>query len=67
MTLMPDAELKLAAQRRTHISQVIRKIARDIPLEVAENLPQDTASEHDHYLYGRPKSTSERTLFYLVA
>lgn len=40
---------------RRHISEKIREIMSDVPREVFENLPQDGASEHDHYLYGTPK------------
>ncbi len=40
---------------RRHISEVIREIMSDVPLEDFESLPRDGASEHDHYLYGSPK------------
>jgi hypothetical protein len=28
---------------------------RDVPLEVMTRMPQDGASQHDHYIYGWPK------------
>ena len=40
---------------RRHISEVIREIMSDVPLEDFAGLPKDGASEHDHYLYGLPK------------
>jgi hypothetical protein len=40
---------------RRHISEVIREIMSDVPLEDFAGLPKDGASEHDHYLYGSPK------------
>ena len=43
------------ASPRRHISEVIREIMSDVPLEDFESLPRDGASEHDHYLYGSPK------------
>jgi len=33
----------------------IREIWADIPDEVRAKLPADGASQHDHYIYGRPK------------
>jgi hypothetical protein len=44
-----------ATSPRRHISEVIREIMSDVPLEDFESLPRDGASEHDHYLYGSPK------------
>jgi hypothetical protein len=38
-----------------HISEVICEIMGDVPPEIFESLPQDGASEHDHYIYGTPK------------
>jgi hypothetical protein len=58
--LMVDRDLQepimLAGTRpRHHISEVIREIMSDVPLEDFEGFPRDGASEHDHYLYGSPK------------
>ena len=38
-----------------HISEVIRENMQDIPPDVLARLPQDGASQHDHYIYGLPK------------
>ena len=40
---------------RRHISEVIAENMRDVPPEVLATLPNDGASEHDHYIYGSPK------------
>jgi plasmid stability protein len=53
--LVLDQDLKSADQGRRHISDIIRDIMSDVPAEVLERLPEDGASEHDHYLYGSPK------------
>ncbi len=37
------------------ISQVIAEIMSDVPPEELAKLPEDGASEHDHYIYGWPK------------
>jgi hypothetical protein len=37
------------------IWEVIADRMKAVPEEVFERLPQDGASEHDHYLYGSPK------------
>jgi hypothetical protein len=39
----------------TPISQTIREIWGDIPLDVTSKLPPDGASQIDHYAYGLPK------------
>ena len=41
------------------LSARIREIWADIPDEVRAGLPTDGASQHDHYIYGTPKRTSE--------
>lgn len=33
----------------------IRKLWADVPDEVRAKLPDDGASQHDHYIYGTPK------------
>jgi hypothetical protein len=40
------------------IWEVITERMKTVPPEVFERLPEDGASEHDHYLYGLPKSNS---------
>jgi hypothetical protein len=37
------------------IWEIITDRMKNIPAEVFEHLPEDGASEHDHYLYGSPK------------
>jgi hypothetical protein len=52
---------KLAQEERPatppdrHIADVIVENMRDVPLEVMARMPQDGASQHDHYIYGWPK------------
>jgi plasmid stability protein len=52
---------KLAQEERPagpphrHIADVILENMRDVPLEVMTRMPQDGASQHDHYIYGWPK------------
>lgn len=45
------------ADPRSHrpVWEVITDSMKAVPPEVFERLPQDGASEHDHYLYGSPK------------
>jgi hypothetical protein len=38
-----------------HIADVILENMRDVPPEVMSRMPQDGASQHDHYIYGWPK------------
>ena len=44
-----------SAKPRRHISDVIRENMRDVPPEIMGTLPEDGASQHDHYIYGLPK------------
>ncbi len=37
------------------IWEVMLERVKDVPPEEFAKLPQDGASEHDHYLYGHPK------------
>ena len=52
---------KLAQEERPvgpphrHIADVILENMRDVPLEVMTRMPQDGASQHDHYICGWPK------------
>ena len=62
-TIREDEEISVVAATsptaappsRRHISEVIAEIMRDVPPEVLATLPNDGASEHDHYIYGIPK------------
>jgi hypothetical protein len=42
-------------QNNRPISHVISEIMADTPSEEIAKLPANSASEHDHYLYGWPK------------
>ena len=44
-----------ASPPHRHIADVILDNMRDVPLEVMARMPQDGASQHDHYIYGWPK------------
>ena len=52
---------QLAEQPRTahephrHIAEVICENMQDVPPEVMAAMPEDGASQHDHYIYGWPK------------
>ena len=53
--------LKLAEQERPasrpqrHIADVILENMQDVPPEIMATMPEDGASQHDHYIYGWPK------------
>lgn len=49
------AEQESGALPRRHISEVIRENMSRVPPEIMETMPEDGASEHDHYIYGLPK------------
>jgi hypothetical protein len=38
-----------------HIADVISKNMNDVPPEIMAAMPEDGASQHDHYIYGWPK------------
>jgi hypothetical protein len=38
-----------------HIADLIRENMKDVPREVMDAMPEDGASQHDHYIYGWPK------------
>jgi hypothetical protein len=52
--LVLEQDLKADSARRP-ISQTIREIWSDMPADVRAQLPQDGASQVDHYTYGLPK------------
>ena len=52
--LVLERDLRTDAVRQP-ISQAIREIWSDMPVEVRTKLPRDGASEIDHYIYGLPK------------
>jgi hypothetical protein len=39
-------------------ADIILSSMRNIPPEIMATLPKDGASQHDHYIYGRPKKES---------
>ena len=38
-----------------HIADAICKNMNDVPPEIVAAMPEDGASQHDHYIYGWPK------------
>ena len=52
--LVLEQDLKSGLARRP-ISQSIREIWSDMPVDVRARLPRDGASQVDHYVYGLPK------------
>jgi hypothetical protein len=38
-----------------HIADVICENMQDVPPEIMPRMPEDGASQHDHYIYGWPK------------
>jgi hypothetical protein len=36
-------------------ADIVIACMRDVPAEVMEAMPEDGASQHDHYIYGWPK------------
>ena len=51
---LPGGPRAQMPQRRP-IWESITERMKAVPVAVFERLPQDGASEHDHYLYGSPK------------
>lgn len=51
-----DGRIVLQAPRPSLIER-IRARANALPQEVLDRLPEDGASQHDHYIYGTPKRT----------
>ncbi len=37
-------------------ANIVLRRMRNIPLEIAASMPRDGASQHDHYIYGWPKT-----------
>jgi hypothetical protein len=53
---LPAAEHERPPSRsRRHIADVICENMQDVPPEIMASMPQDGASQHDHYIYGWPK------------
>jgi hypothetical protein len=44
-----------AGRPRRHIADVILENMQDVPPEIMATMPEDGASQHDHYIYGWPK------------
>ncbi len=40
---------------RQHIADLIVENMRNVPPDIMAAMPKDGASQHDHYIYGRPK------------
>lgn len=52
---VPSATHPPAHSPKRPIWDVIAKRAQTLPAEVIERLPEDGASQHDHYIYCLPK------------
>jgi antitoxin component of MazEF toxin-antitoxin module len=50
-----DAGRLVVSRPRATLGERIATRARALPSEVLAVLPDDLASQHDHYLYGTPK------------
>ncbi|MGO9261644.1 MAG: hypothetical protein ACLQU1_35870 [Bryobacteraceae bacterium] len=52
---------RLAEQARAddrpprHVADIIIENMKDVPPEIMATMPEDGASQHDHYIYGWPK------------
>lgn len=44
-----------ASRPHRHIADVICENMKDVPPEIMAAMPEDGASQHDHYIYGWPK------------
>ncbi|HUE01861.1 MAG TPA: hypothetical protein VMR62_19985 [Bryobacteraceae bacterium] len=43
------------SQPLRHIADLICESMKDVPPEIMAAMPEDGASQHDHYIYGWPK------------
>jgi hypothetical protein len=43
------------APNKRHIADLIVESMQDVPAEIMASMPEDGASQHDHYIYGWPK------------
>ncbi len=50
-----EQDLQSSSPECRHISEVIRERMRNVPPEIMAAMPEDGASQHDHYIYGLPK------------
>ena len=48
-------QLRAGGRPNRSIAEVIVERMKNLPPDVFDRLPNDGASEHDHYLYGSPK------------
>jgi predicted DNA-binding antitoxin AbrB/MazE fold protein len=56
VTLVLDtAEDEISAAIEKPIWQVAEDLVRDIPRDVLDSIPTDSAAQHDHYRYAAPK------------
>ena len=53
--VLRQAESLASTESEQTIWQKIRARAKHIPDEVWDQIPTDSADNHDHYLYGTPK------------
>ena len=55
---MTPEELVRRKRKNQPVWEMILEIMEDVPKEDRDNLPVDGSEEHDHYIYGTPKSRS---------
>ncbi len=48
-------QAKPASQPLRHIADIILENMKAVPAEIMATMPEDGASQHDHYIYGWPK------------
>ena len=49
------AAIRSVSQTPRHIGEVIRERMSKVPPDIMAAMPEDGASQHDHYIYGFPK------------
>jgi hypothetical protein len=49
---LPDEQ---AAAPLQTAAEIVLSHMRNVPPEIMATMPKDGASQHDHYIYGRPK------------
>ena len=51
----PAEQERPPSRPRRHIADVILENMQDVPAEIMARMPEDGASQHDHYIYGWSK------------
>jgi len=45
----------LSSENSQSLGAFVEELVADLPEDILENLPSDSAEQHDHYIYGLPK------------